>query len=548
LLHKRSVSILLGRSANPRTHAQHSFLRRIIYIMEIERQRQRSEEEEEDPRPPPSRPRLPLTADGGGGGGGTRTGRQQRGNKKRTWLSAFFVSPLIVLALGAAWTVFETAKTIVAVGNDNNDPKTASTRQQQQQQHVKAANRFQDKVEGESLSSNRTALHHRHQTNGSNGGDGSSISRCDEVRQRPPPDQQYRNYTTNPVTAEESRLLSDCESAENRNIKAAVCHPTLYGNVSMHRVCGYVSYYRLLGFDHVFLWYESSVLRQPGGVSADELAKLESLPYVTATLNDRSPDEKNKYRDQGVVMKLCRSDPRYAASYDWIFVGDVDEYLYLGIGGGGGGSSSWIGKKTTSYATNVKDFIRSYPQIEYFSFGKWLYTMIHAVPPRPSSPGGGEPIADSGFDLDRYAFTAKSYCWGVSPGKTEREYSYCPTWKGRCKVLAKQSREVDLHGDNGALYRYPRTSKHFDTSVAHIKEWNAMFWNAARGSSPPRMHERGTNFEISDEAEVLTWGATQAHPKNANGNTVFYHDEELDGWFRYVASGCGRLYNPYSPD
>jgi hypothetical protein len=95
-----------------------------------------------------------------------------------------------------------------------------------------------------------------------------------------------RNYISHPVTAKESSYITNMTIADakrrtehSRPLKVAVCHPTMFGEkISLDPFFAWVSYYRLLGFDHIFLWYEDYIATLP------RFAEFQALPYVTLTI------------------------------------------------------------------------------------------------------------------------------------------------------------------------------------------------------------------------------------------------------------------------
>jgi hypothetical protein len=127
-----------------------------------------------------------------------------------------------------------------------------------------------------------------------------------------------RNYSRHPVTRKESAFLEQCDTS---GIRVAICHPTLFvtedGTFRLDRIFGFVSYYRLLGFDHVFLWYEQNILNSTG-VSAKQWETLLSLPYVTMSLyTPTGSKEEREYHGQSLVQTMCREERRFAGLYDW---------------------------------------------------------------------------------------------------------------------------------------------------------------------------------------------------------------------------------------
>lgn len=306
-----------------------------------------------------------------------------------------------------------------------------------------------------------------------------------------------RNYTSHPVTSKEDALLSACERKDGVNIAAAICHPTLFGTeIQLERLFAFVSYYRLLGFDHIFFWYTPEIR------TLDHFDELQAFSYVTLTEYVPAADE--KYYGQRDVMRACLNEQEYAANYDFALSIDADEYL-------------WFRNRM-----NVKEFLsqHKYQTYNYFSIGKWTYTQMHSIEMTKK---------DSGFGLDQYAFTGGSFCRGHY-GET-----YCPTYKGRCKILAKPSvypyPSFQLHGLLDNLNA--SDAIHLDTSEAHFKEWRTvMIWNNDYKIREP------TEFAVSSDEEVNIHKNLMISHKLVNGKVLFRFDEHLQDWFRFVASGC----------
>jgi hypothetical protein len=100
------------------------------------------------------------------------------------------------------------------------------------------------------------------------------------------------------------------------NITAAVCHPTLHGRPDLQRVIHWATYYRAIGFDHLFLWHNPDVQELP---HFDELA---ALPFVTL---DVANDTVESYYGQHRVERECFTF--LARNYTWALAVDADEYL-----------------------------------------------------------------------------------------------------------------------------------------------------------------------------------------------------------------------------
>ena len=336
-----------------------------------------------------------------------------------------------------------------------------------------------------------------------------------------------RNYTHKPVSNDESARLTLSYQHDNRTVPtAAVCHPTLYGKISLPRVFTFVSYYRLLGFDHIFLWYHNSVVQHANHMSRRirrDWDLLQSLTYLTLTefdprqVAERYGSSASEYYGQGLVQDWCTSNASFGAAYDWVLVVDADEYLWL--------RKDW----------NIKEFLQAHKEYSYLSFGKWMYTqMSSAAVPIPNE-------RDAGFDLDRFAFTDGSYCYGYNGDPI------CPGWRGRCKVMARPDRHpvFDLHGSMEELHRHD--SKHFDASIreseAHLKEWKTILKPSLYETSMI-LRNPNTTYVVSDDVEAGTHFAKESQQLTEDGKILFAWDFGLHDWLVFVASGCGRLYHP----
>jgi hypothetical protein len=223
--------------------------------------------------------------------------------------------------------------------------------------------------------------------------------------------------------------------------------------------------------------------------------ELKALPYVTLT----------EYTGGGVhdgqkeVERACLSRAEFAGNFTWAFPIDLDEFL-------------WYKQREPIYkliAHELKD-------LNYVSIGKYMYTHRHAVTLERN---------DSGFGLDRYAFTAKSYCYRKS-GRP-----YCPTWLGRSKVLVKPSVHKvamihgykNLHREVGGIHLLPED--------VHLKEWK---YN-------PLVTTVRTNretFFVSGGEQVDTHWTMESHNRTKDGLVPFSFDDKLQDWFRFVAQGC----------
>jgi hypothetical protein len=303
-----------------------------------------------------------------------------------------------------------------------------------------------------------------------------------------------RNYSSHPLTPEESEYLDYQKQqlpAEYSEITSAVCHRTLHGNLTMDKVFRFVSYYRLLGFDHIFFWYRPHIALIP------RFDELKALPYVTLT----------KYTGGGVhdgqkeVERACLSRAEFAGNFTWAFPIDLDEFL-------------WYKQREPIYKLIAHQLL----DLDYISIGKYMYTQRHAATLERN---------DSGFGLDRYAFTAETYCYRKS-GRP-----YCPTWLGRSKVLVKPSvhNVTMIHGYNNLHLRVGGT--HLLPEEVHLKEWK---YNLNPLVTTVRTNRE--TFFVSGGDQVDTHSTMESHNLTKDGLVPFYFDDKLQGWFRFVAQGC----------
>jgi len=279
--------------------------------------------------------------------------------------------------------------------------------------------------------------------------------------------------------------LSQLHIEPASNISVALCFKTLFGNINLRLVQEWVAYYRLLGFDKVFMWYRPEMASLPG------FRELYNLNYVTMNVNKKG-DRIGDYKQED-MEKLCLGNKKFAASYDWALVADQDEYV-------------WFREHM-----GIKDFIQKHANMNYLSFGKYMYTMRFRAADLPT-----------GFDVTPFCFTAKSYCHG-QPGNP-----YCPNWPGRSKVMIRTAdrQQVSVHGTT----HDPNPQKgeiHFRTDEAHFKEWPQLFWKR--------------NFTIREKKNFQVQAKDdQAHKLDQHGMRTMYYDPEVQKWFNFVA-GRARL-------
>jgi hypothetical protein len=125
----------------------------------------------------------------------------------------------------------------------------------------------------------------------------------------------------------------------------------------MQKVLSFVSYYRLLGFDHIYFWYRPDIALRP------RFDQLKALPYVTLTEYAGGGEHDGQF----VVEHACLSQAKFATNYTWALTIDLDEYLWY----------SWRGPIYTFIAHILANF-------HYVSIGKYMYTRR----PRPTTRYG----------------------------------------------------------------------------------------------------------------------------------------------------------------
>ena len=390
-----------------------------------------------------------------------------------------------------------------------------------------------------------------------------------------------RYYGTHPVTAEESAVLTARQQSEStRTFRMAVCHPTIHsettrGNLtSMEKFLVFVSYYRLLGFDHIFLWY------LPGIQYIDGFDTLQALPYVTITEHDPSlSQQKETYFGQGKVMAACLREEQYAHSYDWVLSIDADEYLWLNPQFSNQTASPQSGTTTNSSERpmlNVKDWLTSngFDRYHYLSFGKYMYTMKHVYLPASSATPATDTQhkrqgkmfgSSSSFgEMSLCSFTGGPYChkewisqslnYSLATSEKQRRgtRAICPGWRGRSKVMVKpkfwsNAGMVILHGDRDLLVQ-PGAIHFHPFYQAHIKEWG----NWLHPFKDPTIRADTTSFFITRQEEVETHEPMESHVRyrlsrpHKGGNdytsryydaVLFFWDQSLVPWLQSVAQG-----------
>jgi hypothetical protein len=287
-------------------------------------------------------------------------------------------------------------------------------------------------------------------------------------------------------------------------VSVAICFKTLFGNVDLGIVLQWAAYNRLLGFDHIFMWY------RPEMVNNSRFNELQSLPYVTLTLNTKG--NRKNYYNQWWTEETCNKDDQFAGKFDYALHADIDEYL-------------WFPRMF-----GVKEFLLQHSELNYLSFGKRMYTLDHS-PEIPSSLENYQidmRMSDE-FAVSKYPFYIESFCYHRD--SQIRGQSYCPTWRGRAKVIVrpKQYIKIDTHGN----IRKPNVTNgemHFLPDEAHFMEWPEIF-------APHNVTRRDrVDFVVQDENQVHIHNLARGFKSGINGNFHMLYDEKLKDWFHFVTS------------
>ena len=304
---------------------------------------------------------------------------------------------------------------------------------------------------------------------------------------------------------ERSRVFQDDAESE---ITAAICYKTMFGKFDIERALKWVAYNRLLGFDHIFMWY------LPGFEQMPLFDKLASLPFVTVTEYTGKYQEgssRGSHYGQDSLVKQCLQNE--AREYTWVYMADVDEYL-------------WFDRKI-----GLKNFLAEYnDKYNYLSFGKYMYTNRHEI----------ALTEDAGFGLDRFSYTAKSFCVQQqlrSCPKCKRGSEICPTFRGRCKLMVKPDHysSVAQHGGN-VVPDEEKGQLQFNTSVAHIKEWRELF-DLEKIQANITMHAHPEPVFASTWQEVEMHQFPRGYRGTGSGDVVkLEHDSKLHEWMDYVAN------------
>ena len=287
------------------------------------------------------------------------------------------------------------------------------------------------------------------------------------------------------------------------NVSVAICFKTLFGEIDLGIVLQWAAYNRLLGVDHIFMWY------RPEMMNNTLFEELSSLPYVTLTEN--TGGKRDNYYNQWWTEATCNRDDQFAGKYDYAMHADIDEYL-------------WFPRKF-----GIKEFLLQYPNLNYLSFGKRMYTLDHQSEISASLVGHKIDMTQaSDFSVSKYPFYIENFCY-ANGGR--RGDPFCPTWRGRAKVIVrpKQYVKIDTHG-NIAQPDMAKGEIHFVPEQAHFKEWPYIFAKHNVTKRDPG------NFEIKSEEQVHIHNLERGFKANQEGRFDVKHDGELKDWFHFVIS------------
>jgi hypothetical protein len=414
----------------------------------------------------------------------------------------------------------------------------------------------------------------------------NSLFRARRMKRRPMHHDQQRHHEHDAHRTKEENYPLDVASSDSKSdmnspfLRVAVCHPTIFippnkldddnaTNTSnnkqdakmLQRFLAFASYYRLLGFDHLFFWYERPVS------TLSYFDQLAALPYVTMTeYRDVRSQRKagNDYHGQGNVEDLCLQDERFARLYDWVLNVDADEYLWLAP------SSTTIEhalNTTNSTAPETRDgrhrltiqeFLEPYHEqnFNYISIGKFLYSTKHldreycnddkADDDRTTTSATNDmnkrnqSDKNDPFGLLKYPYTPGPYCY-----KTKRRPSghpICPNWMGRSKLLVRPEYHpsVHVHGTNHGLMNRETGIHLHSLQQAHFKEW---IW-IHQPPQPSIIHYDNSSFEVTHNDQFLTYFLMESSRRDKDGKIQAYHDgQELREWFDFLSQQLSSLPN-----
>lgn len=262
----------------------------------------------------------------------------------------------------------------------------------------------------------------------------------------------------------------------------------------------HLAYNHLLGFDHVFMFY------RPEMKNVSRIDVLRALPFVT--LSEWTGGTLENYYDQRATERLCLSDQKFARSYDWAMIADIDEYLWL-----------------PEVYDGVKAFLQQEAQnMTYLSFGKYMYTLDHRTDTAANNYKLDAMAKDSPFVFSQYPFYMNYFCYGIRIGE-----AICPTWRGRAKVIVKPANHqwIDVHG----IYPHPINitgAVHYHPELGHFKEWPHIFDDHNITKRQPQC------FTVEEEEDVHIHNMKRAFNTYKNGTYLVKYDDRLQQWFHRV--------------
>jgi Glycosyltransferase family 92 len=278
---------------------------------------------------------------------------------------------------------------------------------------------------------------------------------------------------------------------------------------------GVLAYHHLLGFDHFYFFYRDEVTILPNW---DELV---SHPVVTLIEWNNIGTLESYYNQASGTEVECLT--KYAAQYDWVYIADIDEYLFLGKKDRTNDplllsllTSNYYerinqednGYIITPYSSSnddneiltVKELLHIYNNMTYLSFGKrqysldhyaingsdvdstWMMTTNYRIQTVSTRHDNNHATLrpDTNFILSKYPYYMNSYFCHHRGHR--RGAVICPVWRGRSKVMVRPQyhRFIDVHGTYGEgdlkkSHIHNGTVMHFHPALYHIKEWPHLY-------------------------------------------------------------------------
>jgi Glycosyltransferase family 92 len=278
------------------------------------------------------------------------------------------------------------------------------------------------------------------------------------------------------------------------------------------------AYHRLLGFDAFYFFYRDEVLSLP------RFDELRAIPFVTLIpWNDIGTRESYYNQASGTEVECLTN---YAHHYDWVFIADVDEFL-------------WLGPDAMTQQHSVKDLLYLHRDMTYLSFGKRMYSLSHRVDMEATNyyldTSASQPhfaVSDYPYFMDGYFCHHKGF---------RRGDPFCPKWRGRSKVMVRPQNHtfIDVHGTFHHPLDPSQGTIHFHPDVYHVKEFPHIFvpHNITRH---PLGNSEEMDFTIHSEVEVhihnIHTGYLPISTDPITGEETFLvrYDSNLTGWFQYV--------------